>query len=103
MINVGDRVTISRVGTRWCDIKPSADGWAILHCLAPNGKPFTVSCPGDVTFKRHVLNNKHDYIGKNVTVQFAYWTEDGLPFHCVATAIRDYKQQNNYKSLVVSD
>ena len=73
------------------DIKPSADGWAILHCLAPNGKPFTVSCPGDVTFKRHVLNNKHDYIGKNVTVQFAYWTEDGLPFHCVATAIRDYE------------
>lgn len=73
------------------DIQPSADGWAILHCLAPNGKPFTVSCPGDVTFKRHVLNNKHDYIGKNVTVQFAYWTEDGLPFHCVATAIRDYE------------
>ena len=73
------------------DIKPSADGWAILHCLAPNGKPFTVSCPGDVTFKRHVLNNKHDYIGKDATVQFAYWTEDGLPFHCVATAIRDYE------------
>lgn len=73
------------------DIQSSADGWAILHCLAPNGKPFTVSCPGDVTFKRHVLNNKHDYIGKNVTVQFAYWTEDGLPFHCVATAIRDYE------------
>lgn len=73
------------------DITASADGWAILHCLAPNGKPFTVSCPGDVTFKRHVLNNKHDYIGKDATVQFAYWTEDGLPFHCVATAIRDYE------------
>jgi DNA ligase 1 len=73
------------------DIKPSADGWAILHCLAPNGKPFTVSCPGDVTFKRYVLNNKEKYIGKDVTVQFAYWTEEGLPFHCVATAIRDYE------------
>lgn len=73
------------------DITASADGWAILNCLAPNGKPFTVSCPGDVTFKRHVLNNKHDYIGKDATVQFAYWTEDGLPFHCVATAIRDYE------------
>ena len=73
------------------NIKPSADGWAILHCLAPNGKMFTVSCPGDVTFKRHVLNNAFDYIGEKVTVQFAYWTEDGLPFHCVATAIRDYE------------
>lgn len=73
------------------DIKPSADGWAILWCKAPNGKMFTVSCPGDVTFKRYVLNNKEKYIGKNVTVQFAYWTEDGLPFHCVANAIRDYE------------
>lgn len=73
------------------DITPSADGWAILHCVAPNGKRFTVSCPGDVPFKRYVLVNREGYIGKKVTVQFAYWTEDGLPFHCVATAIRDYE------------
>lgn len=72
-------------------ITASADGWAILHCTAPNGKVFTVSCPGDVPFKRHVLLNIDDYVGKKVTVQFAYWTEDGLPFHCVATAIRDYE------------
>ena len=74
------------------DITPSADGWAILHCRAPNGKLFTVSCPGDVSFKRYVLHHKEQYIGKyEATVQFAYWTEDGLPFHCVATAIRDYE------------
>lgn len=73
------------------DITPSADGWAILHCRAPNGKPFTVSCPGDVPFKRYVLMNRVKYLQKNVTIQFAYWTEDGLPFHCVATAIRDYE------------
>lgn len=73
------------------DVQPSADGWAILHCLAPNGKPFTVSCPGDIAFKRYVLDHKEKYIGKDVTVQFAYWTEEGLPFHCVATAIRDYE------------
>lgn len=74
------------------DITPSADGWAILHCRAPNGKMFTVSCPGDFDFRRYVLANKELYIGKKeVTVQFAYWTEDGLPFHCVATAIRDYE------------
>lgn len=74
------------------DILPSADGWAVLQCRAPNGKFFTVSCPGDVTFKRYVLHHKADYIEKyEVTVQFAYWTADGLPFHCVATAIRDYE------------
>lgn len=73
------------------DISSSADGWAILHCLALNGKMFTVSCPGDISFKRHVLLNKHSYIGKQVTIQYAYLTADGLPFHCVATAIRDYE------------
>ncbi|EOE0154427.1 hypothetical protein ACJ8S7_005080 [Klebsiella pneumoniae] len=73
------------------DISESADGWAILHCVAPNGKPFTVSCPGDVPFKRYVLMNKDKFVSKDVTVQFAYWTDDGLPFHCVATAIRDYE------------
>lgn len=73
------------------DIQPSADGWAILHCVTGLGGSFTVSCPGDVTFKRYVLANKQKYIGKYVTVKFAYWTEDNLPFHCVATAIRDYE------------
>lgn len=73
------------------DVSASADGWAILHCRNPRGPDFTVSCPGDVSFKRHVLLNYRDYVGKNVTVQFAYWTEDGVPFHCVATAIRDYE------------
>lgn len=72
-------------------VSASADGWAILHCWTANQKEFTVSCPGDVTFKRYVLNNKESYIGKKVTIKFAYWTEDGLPFHCVATAIRDYE------------
>ena len=73
------------------NISASADGWAILHCVTGLGAEFTVSCPGDVYFKRYVLNNKEKYIGKNVTVKFAYWTADNLPFHCVATAIRDYE------------
>lgn len=72
-------------------ISESADGWAILHCKAPNGKDFTVSCPGDFNFRRYVLLNAEKYIGKMVTIQFAYWTAEGLPFHCVAIAIRDYE------------
>lgn len=72
-------------------ISASADGWAILHCENPNGTEFTVSCPGTVDFKRHVLQNAFSYVGRMVTVQFAYWTEDGQPFHPVANAIRDYE------------
>lgn len=73
------------------DVSASADGWAILHCETGLGGQFTVSCPGDVTFKRYVLHNKQKYIGKYVTVKFAYWTADNMPFHCVAVAIRDYE------------
>lgn len=73
------------------DIRRSADEWAILHCDNPNGTNFWVSCPGDVPFKRSVLANKQMYIGKMVSVKFAYYTADGVPFQPVAEAIRDYE------------
>lgn len=72
-------------------ILPSADEWARLECKNQRGGNFMVSCPGDVPFKRHVLNNKDEYIGKMVSVKFAYWTTDGVPFHPTAEAIRDYE------------
>lgn len=76
---------------RIIDIKPSADGWAMLVCENPNGHNFDVTCPGDVPFKMEVLKNKDDYIGKMVSVKFAYWTIDNVPFQPTAEAIRDYE------------
>lgn len=73
------------------DIQPSSDGWAILHCHTDEGKEFTVSCPGEINFRHYVMNNKTKYIGRQCTVQFAYWTKDNMPFHPVAVAIRDYE------------
>jgi DNA ligase 1 len=73
------------------DVKASADDWAVLVCENPIGPNFTVSCPGDIPFKRSVLNSKEFYIGKNVTVRFAYLTADKVPFHPVSEAIRDYE------------
>ena len=73
------------------DVKPSADMWARLECKNPRGENFMVSCPGDVPFKRYVLDNKGEYIGKMVSVKFAYWTQDNVPFHPTAEAIRDYE------------
>lgn len=72
------------------NISASEDGWAVLTCKVGN-KTFNVSCPGDVPFKRSVLKNKEQYIGKFVTVKFAYYTKDGLPFHPIAEAFRDYE------------
>jgi DNA ligase-1 len=71
------------------DIIPSADGWGILVCQMPNGNTFRVSAPGTIGMKTHTLEHKEDFIGRNVTVEFAEYTKDKVPFHCVATGWRE--------------
>lgn len=72
-------------------VDTSADGWAILNLRNPRGPNFSVSCPGEVPFKHYVRVHKEKYISKMVTVKFAYWTADNVPFHPTAEAIRDYE------------
>ncbi len=71
------------------DVKSSRDGWGVLSCLTPNGQSFDTSAPGSIEFKRTVLVNKEDYIGRSVTVQFPNYTDEGRPFHAVALRFRD--------------
>lgn len=70
-------------------VHDSKDGWAILECKLPNGRSFTVSAPGSIAEKRNVLRYRANYLGKWVSVQFAEFTKDGIPFHPVATMFRD--------------
>ena len=70
------------------NIQPSKDGWAILVCETKKGKIFRVSCHGHMEYKLEVLQEKQDYIGRRVTVEFANLTKDGVPFHPVAIAWR---------------
>lgn len=69
-------------------INPSKDGWAILSCLLPNGKTFDVVAPGSREEKVEVLENKHLYIGRLITVEFAELTAYGTPFHPIAIDFR---------------
>lgn len=71
------------------DVIPSKDNWGILVCMLPNGDTFKTSAPGTIAQKKEVLQNKENYIGKDVTVEFAEYTKDNVPFHCVATGWRD--------------
>lgn len=73
------------------DITCTPDGWAMLHFKAENGKPFSATCCGEVVFKKYVYENKADYIGLPCSIDFAYYTIEGIPFQPVATAIRDYE------------
>lgn len=70
-------------------VHDSKDGWAILECKLPNGRSFTVSAPGSIAEKRNVLRYRANYLGKWVSVQFAEFTKDGIPFHPVATMFRN--------------
>jgi len=73
---------------RVINILRSSDDWGILVCETKTGKLFKVSAPGDINFKKHVLENKYDFIGKDVTVEYANLTKDGIPFHPIAIAFR---------------
>ena len=70
------------------DITPSKDGWAILKCITRDRKEFSVTCHGDHLYKEFVLQNDTDFIGRTVTVEFAYYTAEGIPFHPIAKGWR---------------
>ena len=72
------------------EINPSADGWAILTCLAgKNDKTFTVSAPGTMDDKFEVMRKKLKYTYRKVTVEYANLTKDGIPFHPVAIKFKE--------------
>lgn len=71
------------------EIYASKDGWAILNCIDENGNGFRVSAPGTIENKTKILQNKEDYIGKVLTIEFAEYTKDAIPFHPVSIAFRE--------------
>lgn len=71
------------------DVIPSSDGWGILECSLPHYESFNVSAPGTIEQKTEILVNKDHYVGRMVTVEFANYTKDGVPFHPIAIAFRD--------------
>jgi len=71
------------------DVIQSKEGWGILCCETTNGLPFKVSAPGTHKEKTGILDNKQDYIGKMVTVEFSMLTNNGIPFHPVALRFRE--------------
>jgi len=66
---------------RVIDVVTSTDGLAVLDCGL-----FRVVCHGTHEYRRKVLLNKEDYIGRTVEIQFANWTAEGVPFQ--PTALR---------------
>ena len=55
------------------------------------GKVFNSNIKGTFEWYAELLENKDDYIGKMVTIQFANLTPDGIPRFPFALAFRDYE------------
>jgi ATP-dependent DNA ligase len=73
------------------DILRSVDGWARLVCQVKKGsdKTFNCSAPGTIEEKTEILENKEQYIGRKVTVEFEDWSKDGIPTQPVAKQFRE--------------
>lgn len=63
----------------------------VFVCQAENGKSFKCTPEGSHEVKREYLSNKGNYIGKKLTIRFFERTIEGLPFHGVGVAVRDYE------------
>jgi len=60
-------------------------------CITKTGLRFSVNPKGDDAFKREVLRNSSNYIGKMLTCSFYEWTAEGKPFHILDNTVRDYE------------
>lgn len=69
----------------------NAPDLGIFICIAENGNTFKVNPEGSHEVRREYLTNKDNYISKRLTVRFFERTKDGLPFHAVGVAVRDYE------------
>lgn len=67
------------------DVEEDRNGNALLCCAMPSGKKFKTSAPGNFDQKKFVLAHRDQFVGRMVTVEYANLTQDGIPFHAVAT------------------
>lgn len=66
----------------------SKTGWAVCICRTKSGAIFNVSAPGSVPDKQRIWEERLQYIGRHLTVEYSFLTSDGIPFHPVATRWR---------------
>ncbi len=73
------------------EAKGSHAGMAIFRCVTDQGHEFGVLAPGTHAEKRHYFEHGHEYVGRHLTVEYAYFTqtEKPVPFHGRAKQFRE--------------
>jgi hypothetical protein len=64
---------------------PARDGSAVLNVRMDNGKVFDLLAPGPIHEKRKIMDEITSHVGRRLTIEYAMLTNDGIPFHAVAT------------------
>lgn len=68
------------------DIVPGDSGLGVCVCrLDGLNRTFKVTAPGTHSEKIHALENKEQFIGKRMKIEYRELTADGVPFHAAAT------------------
>lgn len=65
------------------------EGLAIFRCVTEDGREFGAKMKGALDDLRKYLDNKDDYIGKQLTVQFQKFSAEGTPIFPVGLRIRE--------------
>lgn len=69
--------------------KGKDEGSVVFICKLPTGEEFSVRPKGTLEYRKFLLKNINQYIGRKLTVRYAELTADGIPFHPVGLFFRD--------------
>jgi DNA ligase-1 len=67
-------------------------GAAIFECITKNGLPFLARPKGTMESRQEAFKNKHQYIGKQLTVRYQGFSEDGIPRFPIGINVREEVQ-----------
>ncbi len=67
------------------------EGCIVFKCITPEGLEFDVRPKGTVEKRQYMFSNLNKYLGENLTVRFAEYSDDKIPLQPVGVAVRDYE------------
>lgn len=67
------------------------EGKATFTCRMKDGQTFDVRCKGTDEEREEQWQNRNQYIGRQITVKFQYYSDAGIPIFPVGIGIRDYE------------
>jgi len=75
----------------WEEAQKKDAGTPVWICITPEGKTFKARPLGTLEARKKLWKNRHDYLGKDLTVRYQELDKDGTPRFGTGVAFRDYE------------